>query len=153
MTKRLDNSNSAFQIHYDEATSLLFVANKRDNYCDYYYYHDGGDKNVLTANETGLPQLIHLSDFETPDKETFLGLGFLPMRCNNPQENEITRSFILYGKSAEFISFKLPKRYGMVDELEVYENKQVEFATWEGGLVPKDRVYNDYVKQREILEA
>ena len=58
----------------------------------------------------------------------------------------------MYGKSAEFVSFKLPKRYGAVD-LPIYENQQVEYEEWENGMVPKDDVYNHYVKQREILEA
>jgi len=65
-------------------------------------------------------------------------MAFLPRRCNSEQENEITRSLILYGKSAEFVSFKLPKRYGAMDELQVYENQQVEFHEWESGMVTKD---------------
>jgi len=58
MTKKLDGNNGNCQIHYDPATSLFFVINKRDDYVDYFYYHDGGDSNVLTANAQGLPQLI-----------------------------------------------------------------------------------------------
>ena len=50
MSKKLDNNNSSFQIFFDPASSILFIVNKRDNYCEYFYYHDGGDKNVLTAN-------------------------------------------------------------------------------------------------------
>ena len=50
VTKKLDDNNGSCQIHYDAATSLFFVINKRDDYVDYFYYHDGGDSNVLTAN-------------------------------------------------------------------------------------------------------
>jgi hypothetical protein len=58
-------------------------------------------------------------------------MAFLPHRCNDDQQNEITRALILYGKSAEFVSFKLPKRYGNMEELQIYENQQVEYQEWE----------------------
>ena len=80
-------------------------------------------------------------------------MAFLPHRCNDDQQNEITRALILYGKSAEFVSFKLPKRYGNMEELQIYENQQVEYQEWEQGLIPKDDVYAEYAKQREVLEA
>ena len=59
------------------------MMNKRENYCEYYYYHDGGDSNVMPANETGLPQLIQLSTFQTPNENPYIGMSFLPRRCNN----------------------------------------------------------------------
>ena len=40
-----------------------------------------------------------------------------------------------------------------MDELQVYENQQVEYQEWESGRIPKDQVYSEYAKQREILEA
>ena len=49
-------------------------------------------------------------------------MGFIPRRYNNVAENELTKALVLNGTSAEFLSFKLPKRYGDVQDYDVYEN-------------------------------
>lgn len=63
MTKKLEGSSGPCQIHHDTASSLFFIVNQRDDFVDYFYYHDGGESNVLTANDKGLPQLIQLNTF------------------------------------------------------------------------------------------
>ena len=68
------------------------------------------------------------------------------------QENEITRAIKLNGKTAEFVSFKLPKRYGNMGDLEVFQNQEITYDEWENSIV-KDHVYKDYTKQRELLES
>ena len=150
ITKKLEGSSGPCQIHYDSSSSLFFIVNQRDDFVNYFYYHDGSESNVLTANDKGLPQLIQLNTFQSSDQQPFVGMAFLPHRCMD--DSEITRSLIMYGKSAEFVSFKLPKRYGAI-ELPVFENQQIEYQEWESGMMPKDEVYQQYVKQREILEA
>jgi hypothetical protein len=65
-------------------------------------------------NETsdGLPTLIPLSSFE--GQSECQGMSFVPRRCIDQPDGELVRALRFNGKQAEFISFKMPKRFGAV---------------------------------------
>ena len=146
-TKKLDNLDFNSQIHFDQATKLFFVANKNESTCQYYYFNNGHEVSDQydVNNETpdGLPALIPLSSFE--GQSECQGMSFVPRRCIDSQSGELVRALRFNGKQAEFITFKLPKRFGVVPMTAVVEPEQITYKDWAEGNLPKDRVYKNYV--------
>lgn len=94
---------------------MFFVANKKDATCQYYFFSDGGQNLDLDSYGDNLdsnPSLIPLSSFE--GQSECQGMSFIPRRCIDSNEGELVRALRFNGKQAEFISFKMPKRFGQV---------------------------------------
>ena len=117
-----------------------------DSTCQYYFYQDGQEDVAQyergAETSDGLPSLVPLSSFE--GQSECQGVSFVPPRCMEAGEGELVRALRFNGKQAEFISFKMPKRFGQIQLSRTLENEQVSYQDWATGDIPKDGVYKDY---------
>lgn len=88
--------------YYDETNKLLYITNKGSNFISIFYFSESGE----TAD--GLPQLVPLLPYKTSDLTTYT--YFLPKHHINPVAKEIQRAIRTTKNTAEFISFKLPRK-------------------------------------------
>ena len=71
-------------------------------------------------------------------------MSFIPRRCIDKDDGELVRALRFNGKQAEFISFKMPKRFGQVLLSRDIEFDQNTYQEWAQGNIAKDQVYKDY---------
>ena len=71
-------------------------------------------------------------------------MGFLPASSLNSSDNELARVIRHNGDTAEFHSFKLPKRFGMINEFSSPQIDPVSYEEWESSQIPKDELYLDF---------
>ena len=76
----------------------MYVINKGMTFTDFFYYNE----------EKGEPNLKYI-DSHKGDGELH-GMGFIPKRQVNFMQSEVNRGIRFTQKSAEWISFKLPRK-------------------------------------------
>ncbi|ORZ30795.1 hypothetical protein BCR44DRAFT_126804 [Catenaria anguillulae PL171] len=92
----LDPSSGILMPFFDKETSVLFLAGKGDGNIVYYEYDDAAS------------ELFHLSEYKSSDPQR--GIGFLPKRACNVNQNEIARAYKVHTNMVEPISFVVPRK-------------------------------------------
>lgn len=97
--KKLDNEKLTSTMYYDDSINTVYVCNKGANFTQFFYYHSGDSTLQLIDKYSG--------------KESQLGMTFMPKRNVDFMANELNRAVRLTKTTAEYISFKVPRRSGM----------------------------------------
>lgn len=97
--KKLDNEKLTATLHYDHSCFTAYVCNKGANFTQFFFYHEGD--STLNAID------------KYAGKESQVGMTFLPKRQVDFMSNELNRAIRLTKTTAEYISFKVPRRSGM----------------------------------------
>ena len=95
----LDNNKNIFFTHYDDASKILFIVNRGSSFINMFH---------LDQESTSLPQLASCDKHN--DGKDAQSVHFMPKRYVDCSKNEIVRALKLSGKTAQYISFKVPRR-------------------------------------------
>lgn len=87
--------------YYDDITNLFFVTNKGSTFTQMFYFSETGEKSQK-------PELIPLGTYN--DKVGTHYFYFMPKHAVDPLRKEVLRGLRFTGKTAEFISFRLPRK-------------------------------------------
>jgi hypothetical protein len=70
-------------------------------------------------------------------------MSFVPRRHVNIADNEIARALRHTGRSAEYVSFTLPRRFGSLSQPPVVEATQISHDDWAAAepRVSRDQTY------------
>jgi coronin-1B/1C/6 len=94
--ENMDTMSGGLIPHFDNDTKMLYLAGKGDGNIRYYEYADEA------------PYIFPLSEYKSSDPQR--GLAFLPKRCLNIGECEISRVYKVHPDRVEPISFKVPRK-------------------------------------------
>lgn len=99
--QQLDSNTQVCYTHYDDVCNLFFVTNKGSTFTQCFYFSAEGERQ-------GKPELIPLSQYN--GKEGTAYFYFMHKNCVDPLRKEIVRGVRFTGRTAEFITFKLPRK-------------------------------------------
>ena len=97
--KKLDNEKHTAQIYYDDSINTVYVCNKGANMTQFFFYHEGDSSLQLIDKYSG--------------KESQVGMTFMPKKHVDFMSNELNRAIRMTQTTAEYVSFKVPRRSGM----------------------------------------
>ena len=98
----MDTNTQVCWTHYDDATNLFFVTNKGSTLVQLLYFSETGERS-------NKPELIPcLNPYNS--KESYNYFYFLPKQAVDPMKKEVVRGLKLTGKTAEFVTFKIPRK-------------------------------------------
>ena len=88
--------------YLDDIHNLFFVMNKGSTRTQIFYYSQDGEISK------GTPELIPLSQYDA--KVASQSIYFMQKRLIDSGKNELQRALRFTGKTAEFVSFRLPRK-------------------------------------------
>lgn len=98
---QLDTNTQVCWTYYDDITGLFFVTNKGSTFTQMLYFSAQGERGPK-------PELIPLSNYN--GKEGTHYFYFMPKQAVDPMKKELVRGLRYTGKTAEFITFKVPRK-------------------------------------------
>ena len=97
--KKLNQDVGNFNMHYDDASKVVFVVNKGSSYTSMFHLDEhSSNEPVLAACD------------RHNDGKSALYTYFMPKRFVDSAKNELVRGLKFTGKTAQFVSFKIPRR-------------------------------------------
>ena len=98
VTKKLDNNNQPMQAHFDSDNNILYLVNKGSTKVQFFFLN----------RASGTPDLAALDSYAGKDNQ--IDWYFLSKRCVDINKNELCRGIRLTIKTAQHVSFTVPKK-------------------------------------------
>jgi coronin-1B/1C/6 len=98
VSKKLDNNNQPMQAHFDSDNNILYLVNKGSTKVQFFFLN----------RTSGTPDLTPMDTYAGKDNQ--IDWYFLGKRCVDINKNELCRGIRLTIKTAQHVSFTVPKK-------------------------------------------